>query len=330
MRIKSNLAADGALVVVTLIWGSTFVMAKDVLSYWPPLAYITIRFALAALVLVALFPRLFIRARREEWRAGATLGLLMAFAFAGQAVGQVYTTPSKSAFITGLTTPLVPFVALVILRVRPTIENLIGVSLASIGGMLILIPQDASVNRGDVLTLACTTLFAAHITLLSTYARRFDIRQLTVLQITSAAIVFVLVWLAFKACALFLVGHPLPEVVAQEAVPLVLSVRVLWQIVYLALVATVATFLLWTWGQSRMSATHAAIIFSLEPVFATMFALAVRGGQEWMGGRGALGAALIFLGIIISELHLGDRRKSAGQGAEALDEDRDISLAESN
>ncbi|HEY6188187.1 MAG TPA: DMT family transporter [Pyrinomonadaceae bacterium] len=330
MRIKSNLAADGALVLVTLIWGSTFVMAKDVLGYWPPLAYITIRFALAAVVLVALFPRLFIRARREEWRAGATLGLLMSLAFAGQAIGQVYTTPSKSAFITGLTTPLVPFVALVILRVRPTIENLIGVTLASIGGMLILVPHDASVNRGDVLTLVCTILFAAHITFLSSYARRFDIRQLTVLQITTAASVFVFVWLAFKACALLLVGHPLPEVVAQESVPLVLSLRVLWQIVYLALVATVATFLLWTWGQSRMSATHAAIIFSLEPVFATVFAVAVRGGEDWMGGRGALGAALIFLGIIISELTLGQRRKSAGQGAEALDEDGDISLAESN
>jgi drug/metabolite transporter (DMT)-like permease len=328
MRVKGNLAADGALVLVTLIWGSTFVMAKDVLDYWPPLAYITTRFALAAVVLVALFPQLFIRARRQEWRAGATLGLLVAFAFAGQAVGQVYTTPSKSAFITGLTTPLVPFVALVLLRVRPTLENLIGVTLASIGGVLILIPTDASVNRGDVLTLVCTALFAAHITLLSSYARRFDVRQLTVLQITSAAIVFFFVWLAFKACAFFLVGHPLPGVIARESVPLIFSLRVLWQIVFLAMVATVATFLLWTWGQSRMSATHAAIIFSLEPVFATIFALAVRGGKEWMGTRGALGAALVLLGIIVSELRLGERRESAAQGVEALEEDRDISLAE--
>lgn len=324
MRIKSNLAGDGALVLVTLIWGSTFVMAKDVLDYWPPLAYITIRFVLAAIVLVALFPRLFLGARREEWKAGATLGLLMSLGFAGQAVGQVYTTPSKSAFITGLTTPLVPFVALILLRVRPTLENLIGVTLASVGGLLILVPQDASgVNRGDVLTLLCTTLFAAHITLLSSYARRFDVRQLTVLQITSAAAVFLLVWLAFQACAVLLVGHPLPEVIAREATPLVWSGRVLWQIVYLALIATVATFLLWTWGQSRMSATHAAIIFSLEPVFATLFAVAVRGAKEWMGGRATVGAALILAGIIVSELRLGARRERAGI------EDSDISLAES-
>jgi drug/metabolite transporter (DMT)-like permease len=331
MRIKGNFGADAALVLVTLVWGSTFVMAKDVLDHWPPLAYITIRFALAAVILVAMFPRLLIRARRDEWRAGATLGLLMSVAFAGQAIGQVYTTPSKSAFITGLTTPLVPFVALLLLRVRPTLENLIGVAFASTGGVLILIPTEASVNRGDVLTLACTALFAAHITLLSNYARRFEIRRLTVLQITTVAVVFVFVWLAFKACAALLVGHPLPEVVAREAVPLAWTGRVVWQIVYLALVATVATFLLWTWGQARMSATHAAIIFSLEPVFATGFAIAVRGSREWMGGRASAGACLILVGIIVSELRLGERGAAgAGVGAAHDDaaEDMDISLAE--
>lgn len=335
MRIKSHLGGDAALVVVTLIWGSTFVMAKDVLEYWPPLAYITVRFVLAAIVLVLVFPQRIFQAGRDEWKAGAILGALLSFAFAGQAVGQVYTTPSKSAFITGLTTPLVPFVALLLLRVRPSIENLIGVTLASTGGVLILIPHDASVNRGDVWTLVCTTLFAAHITLLSRYSRRFDVRQLTVLQITSAAVVFVILWLAFRACAVFLAGgHPLPEVIAQESVPLIWTGRVVWQIIYLSLVATVATFLLWTWGQSRMSATHAAIIFSLEPVFATIIAILVRGGGEWMGGRAALGAGLIFLGIIVSELRLGEgrrRRRRAGRAvAETVlnNEDEDISLAE--
>ena len=331
MRIKSHLGGDAALVLVTLVWGSTFVMAKDLLSYWPPLAYITFRFALAAVVLVLLFPQRIRHAGREQWKAGAILGLALSLAFAGQAIGQVYTTPSKSAFITGLTTPLVPFVALLLLRVRPSMENLIGVTLASIGGMLILIPQDASVNRGDVITLVCTTLFAAHITLLSSYSRRFDVRTLTVLQIASAATVFLVVWLAFKACSLFLAGHHLPEVIRQESAPLVWTGRVLWQIIYLSLVATVATFLLWTWGQSRMSATHAAIIFSLEPVFATAIAIMVRGGKEWMGGRATFGAALIFLGIIVSELHVGDRRRRsrlAGAEAEAFIEDEDIEIAE--
>ncbi len=77
MRLKANLAADGALVLTTLVWGTTFFMAKDILASWPPLGYMAVRFGLAAVVLVALFSRTVARANRAEWRAGATLGLLL-------------------------------------------------------------------------------------------------------------------------------------------------------------------------------------------------------------------------------------------------------------
>jgi drug/metabolite transporter (DMT)-like permease len=329
MRLKGNLAADGALVLTTLIWGSTFVIAKEILESFPPIAYITFRFVLASVILILLFPKQTLRARRPEWKAGATLGLLMGGGFALQAVGQVYTTPSKSAFVTGLTTPLVPFVALLILRVRPNLENLIGVTLASIGGMLILAPQGSEpMNTGDLLTLCATTLFAAHITLMSAYAREIDVRQLTVLQISSAAILFIVVWGAFQlAGAVTPHESSLPGFVARETARLEWTGRVLWQLVYLATVATVATFLLWTWGQARVSATHAAIIFSLEPVFATAFAVAVRGSKEWMGSRGNLGAALILAGVIISEIRL-TRRRRATTSREETEEEQDISIDE--
>jgi drug/metabolite transporter (DMT)-like permease len=328
VRFKGNLEADGALVLTTLIWGSTFVIAKDILEMWPPLAYITVRFVIASIVLILLFPRLTLKARKAEWKAGATLGLLMGGGFALQAVGQVYTTPSKSAFVTGLTTPIVPFVALLILRVRPNLENLIGVTLASVGGMLILAPQGAEpVNTGDLLTLAATTLFAAHITLMSAYAREIDVRQLTVLQISSAAILFAVVWLIFQTLGASLSENSLPGFVSREVVGLAWTQRVVWQLVYLALVATVFTFLLWTWGQARVSATHAAIIFSLEPVFATLFAVAVRGSKEWMGSRGNLGAILIFAGVIISEIRLTGRRTDKSL-REETEEDQDVSIDE--
>jgi drug/metabolite transporter (DMT)-like permease len=329
MRFKGNLAADGALVLTTLIWGSTFVMAKDILEHWPPVAYITFRFALASILLVLLFPKQTLRARSREWKAGATLGLLMGGGFALQAVGQVYTTPSKSAFVTGLTTPLVPFVALLVLRVRPNLENLIGVTLASVGGMLILAPQGAEgMNTGDLLTLVATTLFAAHITLMSAYAREIDVGQLTVLQIASAAILFLLVWIAFRAAgAIAPEESSLPGFISRELVPVVWTGRVLWQLVYLAVVATVITFLLWTWGQARVSATHAAIIFSLEPVFATTFAVAVRGANEWMGRRANLGAALVLTGVIVSEIRLG-RIGRAPSSPEESAGDEDVSIDE--
>jgi len=320
MRVKPNLAADGALVLTTLIWGSTFFMAKDILTVWPPMGYMFVRFVAAAFLLALMFPRRLVQARGEEWRAGATLGLLMAVGFGLQTSGQVYTTASKSAFVTGLTTPLVPFVAYLILRARPGVENLIGVVLATLGGLLILAPQGGteSVNSGDLLTLGSTALFATHITLLSVYARRFDVRQLTVLQITATGVLFTIVWVGLRVWESF--AGVLPEAFARETAPLVWSGRIVWQLVYLATVATVGSFLCWTWGQARTSATHAAVIFSLEPVFATIFAVAFIGASEWMGGRGWLGAALVFAGIIISEMRWSERReRKANEKARAAE-----------
>jgi len=174
------------------------------------------------------------------------------------------------------------------------------------------VPRDgASVNAGDLITLGCTALFAAHLTYMSVYAHRYDVRQLTVLQITVAAVLAVAVWLGVNAYTAIGGAGALPPMLAREAEPLVWSGRVLWQLGFLTLFATVANFLMWTWAQSRMSATHAAIIFSLEPVFATLFAVFARGAGEWTGGaRATLGAVLILAGVAVSELRLGRERSS--------------------
>ena len=303
MRLKANLAADATLVVTTLIWGSTFIMAKDILVRWPPIAYLTFRFLLAALALAVLFWRELRQARREAWRAGAVLGLLVGGGFALQAAGQVYTTAAKSAFVTGFATPLVPFVAYALLRVRPSVENMLGVALASVGGALILLPQGADeINRGDLLTLAATALFAAHITLMSRYTRRFEMRQLTALQLATAAALFLFISTCARLGAQVFAPTMLPAFLVRETAPLAWDAVLALQLIYLALVGTLITFLLWAWAQARMSATHAAIIFSLEPVFATVFAVGLRGAGEGLGRRGYFGAALIFAAIVVSEL----------------------------
>lgn len=314
MRLNTDLRADGAILLTTLIWGSTFVVASDILTRWPPLAYLSLRMGLAALVFVALFARRVARADRATWRAGATLGLLMGVGFIGQTVGLLYTTPSKSAFITGLTTPLVPFVAYALLRARPGKENLIGVVLASVGGALILAPVGAEgFNTGDLVTLCMTVLFATHITLMSVYARRHDVRLLSVLQLVVIAALIVSAWASVWAYGAAFGADSLPASLARELGPLVWDARFASQLVYLSLVATVTTFLLWTWGQARMPATHAAIIFSLEPVFATLFAVAARGTSEWMGGRANTGALLILAGVLVSELRWGEGAGRAGR-----------------
>ncbi|HZB47314.1 MAG TPA: DMT family transporter, partial [Pyrinomonadaceae bacterium] len=306
MKLKSNLAADGAILLTTLIWGSTFSVARGVLDHWPPLTYLAVRMPLAALVFAALFPRQVFGASRAAWRAGAILGALMGVGFIGQTTGLLYTTPAKSAFITGITTPLVPVVAYALWRARPSRENLLGIVLASIGGALILAPAEAAgFNGGDLITLSTTLLFAGHINLMSAYAGRIDARQLSALQITVAAGVMLVAWLAVRAAAWGWGAEALPPGLAREAVPPVWSGTVAWQIAYLTLFGTLATFLLWTWGQARMTATHAAVIFSLEPVFATAFAVLLRGSAEWTGGRATAGAILILVGVLVSELRWG-------------------------
>ncbi|HYO64363.1 MAG TPA: DMT family transporter [Pyrinomonadaceae bacterium] len=317
MRLRANLAADAVLVLVTIVWGSTFVIGKDVLDRWPAISYMALRLVLAALVLAVLFRRQLRAATRGAWGAGATLGLLVGAGLAGQATGLAYTTPAKSAFITGLTTPLVPFVALALLRVRPSLENLLGVTLASVGGLLILAPAgERGVEFGDLVTLACTFVFAAHITLMSLYAGRYDAGQLTAIQIGVAAALLALLWLGLKlSVAVF--GAALPPDLARNAEPLVWDARAVWQLAYLVGVATVVVFLLWTWAQAQMSATHAAIVLSLEPVFATLMAVVWRGAHEWPGARVLFGAAFVLAGILVSELRLGRRRRGAAAAEEA-------------
>jgi len=305
-----SLTGDAALVLTALIWGSTFIIAKDVLSEWTPLTYITVRFTIAAVALAVMFRRELLPATRGDWRAGLVLGMLIGVGFAVQAVGQVYTTATKSAFITGLTTPLVPLCAYILLRARPTLGNLIGIACATLGGFILLAPPSATqgeglmsgVNIGDLLTLSCTILFATHIVLLGVYTQRTNVKRLTVLQIMTAAMLFVVVWLTIKACVMFGGAEWLPSALAREAATPVWNVAVMWRMLYLSLVGTVAAFLLWTWGQARVAAVRAAIIFNLEPVFAALFAVAVRGREEWLGGWASIGAALVLLGVLVSEV----------------------------
>jgi drug/metabolite transporter (DMT)-like permease len=317
MKLKSNLAADGALLLTTIIWGSTFSVSRGVLDHWPPLTYLAVRMPLAALVFAALFPRQVFGATRAAWRAGGVLGALMGIGFVGQTVGLLYTTPAKAAFITGITTPLVPVVAYALWRARPSRENLAGIVLASIGGALILAPASAGrVNSGDLIILSTTLLFAAHINLLSLYARRFDVRQLSAIQITTAAALILTAWASLRAYAWLAGTGGLAPGLARETVTVEWGGAVAWSLAYLALVSTVGVFLLWTWGQARMTATHAAVIFSLEPVFATAFAVLLRGSAEWTGPRATLGAFLILAGVIVSELRWGGEGRRAEEAEE--------------
>ena len=299
------------LVGVTVLWGSTFIVTKDIVREAPPLLYLVLRFGFASLVFVPLFVR-----RLNDRRLivdGAVLGVMNSLGLILQVIGQAHTTASKSAFITSLNTPLVPLVALAMYRTRPSLPQLVGIALATIGLALLTYPAGGGRwNAGDLYTAGCATIYAFTIVQIARRSRGHHAGALTAVQIAFAALTFVLALGAAKLLIATTDAARLPDFAQLEARPLVWSPRIVGELVYMAIACTVATFALQTWAMARMSATHAAIVFALEPVFATAIAVGVAGSAEWPNGRGVAGACLIMLAVAASEV---PRRRAAAAGS---------------
>lgn len=292
------------LVAVTLLWGSTFIITKGLLREVPPLAYLTVRFCLAAAALFALFPRA-ARPSRRALTAGAVLALGQTAGLTAQVLGQLYTTASKSSFVTTLSSALTPLVALLLYGERPRPQQLAGLGLATVGLLALTWPGARTTwNRGDLLSLGSAVLYAWVIVETSWRSRAQDTAVVATLQ-TGLAALLLLALLAGSHLLLWLLpSGQAPALVRLEAAPLHLSARVALAITYMALVCTVVTFLAQTWAMSRMSATQAAVLFALEPLFATALAIAVEGEAEWPGARGGVGALLIVAGLLVAEVRL--------------------------
>jgi drug/metabolite transporter (DMT)-like permease len=299
------------LAAVTLLWGSTFVITKDVIRSLAPLPYLIVRFTVGALVLGAIFPRA-LRPSRITVRDGALLGLGQALGLLLQVFGQVYTTATKSAFGTSLATALTPVGALLLYGEPPRRQQVAGVALATVGLYALTVPVGGVAwNRGDLFTVGCATVYAWVIVETARRAPRSPIGPLTAIQTGFAALTFTVL------CALTHLGLARLDPSRLAAFPawahlaslerrpfhlLHLGARASLELAYMALVCTVVTFLGQTWAMSRMSATRAAVLFALEPVFATGLAIAVEGGTEWLPARGAVGAVLILAGVLASEM----------------------------
>lgn len=296
---------------VTVLWGSTFIVTKDIVRDAPPMLYLVLRFGLAALVMAALYGR-DVR-RRRLVVDGAVLGVLNSLGLVLQVLGQVYTTASKSAFITSLNTPLVPLVSFLVYGARPSRPQLAAVALASVGLVLLTYPTGgARWNVGDLYTVGCAAFYAFTIVQIARRSPGHDARALTVVQLVAAALTFVMAMAVMQLLLHALPPARVPELARLEARPLVTTPRLAVELLYMAIVCTVVTFAGQTWAMARMSATHAAIVFALEPVFATIMAVGWEGSAEWPGARGAVGACIVMLAVVVSEI---PRRRASGKMA---------------
>lgn len=284
---------DLALAFVTALWGTTFVVNELVLKDAPPLLFLAIRFALAAVVLVAL-------ARGAPRSAGLRkdsllIGFLLATSIGCQLAGQIYTTASKTAFITGLSVPLTPIIGFLITRKLPSRANLQGLVLAVAGFFVLAWPRDATrLDPGDALVFLTAVIYGYIIFYMGEAAPRHNARRFAAGQIAAAAL--------FLGLARFAVWPHLPRSGAfatLESRPLPMSGRFWLSVLWMALIATVLTFIVQTWAQARMPATHAAVIFAMEPVWTALFAALTIG--ERMSAREIAGGVLILAGILVAE-----------------------------
>jgi len=286
---SNRLRAELALAFCTLLWGATFVVVKNCLEHSSVFVFLAVRFSLAGLCMAVFRPAALRVLAREEIFAGIRLGFFMFGGYAFQTAGLRYTTASNSGFITGSSVVLVPLILALFWGKRATFWVYFGTVAAGGGLYFLTVPVTgvAHLNRGDVLTFFAAASYAVHIILVSEYSKEHSAAALSVLQVLACALMS---WLtAFGADAI----RWQPMRFASSG-PLWLGVAVS------AVFATAVAFSLQLWAQQYTTPGHAAILFTLEPVFAVATSYVLL--RERLGSRALLGAALVLAGILAAEL----------------------------
>ena len=275
--------------MIAFIWGSTFVLVKAALSDASPLVLNSARMVIAAVLLAIFYRRKIAVLTRPALAAGVLTGVFLYAGYAFQTSGLKLTTPSKSAFLTGTSSVLVPVVLVAIWHVRIHLWRVVGIVLALAGLFLMTVPAGpggladfANVNLGDLLTVGCAICFTFHVIFVGRASQRFPFEQVAFLQVGTAAILMTL-------------STPLLEHPYFRATPTVIAA-----ILVTGVLCTAVAFSVQSWAQQFTPATHTALIFTTEPVFAWLTSFIYL--KERLGVRAGLGALLILGGVLVSEL----------------------------
>ncbi len=301
---KNQVKADLALLIVTVAWGVSFLLTKNALDGLETFNFLAVRFGIATLISAVIFLKDIIRMSRKTLLLGIGVGTVMFAAYALQTVGITITTISKSAFITGTNVLMVPLFMALFLKRIPDRSSLLGALMAFAGlGLMTLTGGSAdvgtagSLNLGDLLTLIAAAGFAIYILAVGKYTTQVDSIPFAIVQLGTVAVFSGITSLLFET-------------------PIVPTGSETWfAILFLAIVCTSLAFIVQNVAQKYTTSTHAALIFSGEPVFAAMFAYVMVG--EVLGRNGVIGGGLILAGMLVAELNLVDKLKKRQGSSEA-------------
>lgn len=292
-----------ALLVVTLVWGTTFPAMKDMTDNLSANWIVVSRFAIAGLLLSPCL----LRACWRDLHYGFLAGVLLFFCYLAQVEGLSMTTSNRNAFICGLNVLVVPLLGIAMGK-WPDKRIVLALVLA-VGGLFALCWEGGfSWSRGDTLALAAACLFGLYIKVMEQFSRKVErLMTLTVAQIWTVA-VFAGLWILLREVprGVIDVQHDVTDYYSYIWHNLMLYK---WNLAYLGVVATAAIISLQTWGQSHASANEAAVIYAFEPASAAIFGFFWLG--ETMGAMQLLGAALLISGMIVSQWNTPERPASA-------------------
>ncbi|MGZ4828899.1 MAG: DMT family transporter [Candidatus Angelobacter sp.] len=277
------------LVMIAFIWGSTFVLVKAALNDSSPLVLNSARMVVAAVLLAIFYRKKITVLTKPALTAGVVVGIFLYLGYAFQTSGLKLTTPSKSAFLTGTSSVLVPLLLVAIWRAHIHLWRVAGIMLALTGLFLMTVPGGgagladfAKVNLGDILTIGCAFCFAFQIIFLGHASQRFPFEQIAVLQVGTAAVLMTL-------------SAPLLERPHFRPTGTVIAA-----VLITGVLCTAVAFTVQSWAQQFTPATHTALIFTTEPVFAWLTSFIYL--HERLGLRAGAGALLILGGVLVSEL----------------------------
>ncbi len=280
--------AELTLAGITILWGTTFVVVKSALAEIPTFAFLALRFTVAAAALALIYRSAI---RRVGLMGGLLAGGLLFLAYMFQTLGLGLTSPSKSAFLTGLSIPMVPLASSLVYRIKPRLVEIAGIVIASVGMMLMTLPSlRFEMSRGDTLSFLCAVVFALHIVVIGHYSPLVGFESLAVFQVGTAGVLGLLVY-----GGLLTFGRPVPVHWSPGAIAAILIT---------GLLATALAFTAMAWAQQYTSPTRAALIFSLEPLVAWLTSYGLTG--ETMTNRGKVGAVAILAGILLVEMNRAD------------------------
>lgn len=290
MRLRPQ---EAALLAITAVWGSTFLLVHWAMEHSGPWFFVGIRFLVAGLISLVIFRRALRGIRWRDIGAGVAIGVMIHLGYGLQTVGLQTIDSSTSAFITAMYIPLVPLAQWAVFRRRPPALAFVGAGLAFVGLVLIAGPDalTLTLGSGEVLTMISTLPIAAEIILISVFAGRIDLGRITVVQLLTAGVLGILtmpvVGESFPAFSWIWVGCAVGLGAASCLIQLTMN-----------------------WAQKSVSPTRATIIYAGEPVWA---ALIGRIAGERLPATALLGGALVVLGILASELKLVRRRARAAE-----------------